>query len=81
MLEFGIGFAKNAITAITERFGSLRNVLLMHPHCLATVSDPRYAGMTYFEQRPGTENVIEDIIDIIKVEIESNRRTTQTHLS
>ena len=66
---FGIIFARNMLASVEDRFGTYPDFLTMRPHCLATISDPRFSWI-YFQKKPELEPVRETVIDWAKDEIE-----------
>ena len=56
--------------ALDDRFGRHPNYLLNKPYYFATFSDPRYSCI-YFKESFGSDNVKEEIIHLVKTELES----------
>ena len=65
---FGIGFAKNILASLSDRFGRYPQFMLMRPHVLATITDPRYSWI-YFDQREELANVRDDALDFLREEM------------
>ena len=66
---FGIVFARNMLASVEDRFGKFPDFLMMKPHCLATISDPRFSWI-YFQKKPELERVREAVVNWAKDEIE-----------
>ena len=66
---FGIGFAKNVLASLEDKFGVYPKFMLMKPHCLATITDPRFSWL-YFSKKPEIENVQHDVLVYVREEME-----------
>ena len=59
--RFGIGFAKNILSSLEDKFGKYPHFMLKKTLCIATFSDPRFAWV-YFTKKREMESVRSDII-------------------
>ena len=71
---FGIGFAKNLLVSMYDRFGKYPNFMLLRPHCYATFSDPRFKWV-FFQNKPEVAHIKDEIISDIKVLFETAQPT------
>ena len=62
---YGIGFAKNMISSLEDRFTSYPSFMRMKPHCYATFSDPRFKWV-YFQDKPEVTAVRDQVVSEIK---------------
>ena len=67
---FGIGFAKNVLASLEDRFGMYPNFMLMKPHSLATFTDPRFSWV-YFSNKPEMDRIQRDVCASMREEMES----------
>ena len=77
---YGVGFAKNILASLEDKFGKFPNFMLMRPHCLATFTDPRFSWV-YSSQRRGIEPVREEVQNLMRDEMAVHDQVTNAEPS
>ena len=65
---YGVGFARNILASLEDKFGKYPNFMLMKPHSLATFTDPRFSWV-YFSQKREIDSIRDIMLDSMRQEM------------